>query len=97
MSNQKSKKSIFECWEIRYGTEVAKEKLDDWKKSLSGKTPWNKNHQKIQQLSLDGELIAEWEGLSDITEKTNFNKSSLSNALCNRRKTAYGFIWNYKN
>ena len=47
----------------------------------------------ILQFSLDGELIREWECASDVGIEV---QSNIVTCLKGRRKTAYGYVWKYK-
>lgn len=50
----------------------------------------------IVQLSLSGEFIREWIGGSAVEKETGFFSSAI-NACCNGKlKTAYGYIWKFK-
>ena len=47
----------------------------------------------IFQFSLDGELIREWECTADVGKEVSKN---INNCLKGRFKTAYGYIWKFK-
>ena len=47
----------------------------------------------ILQFSLDGELIREWECTADVGKEVSKN---INNCLKGRCKTAYNYIWRYK-
>jgi hypothetical protein len=50
----------------------------------------------IYQFDKEGKLIGTWEGVKSIQEKLGYF-TSLIHACCQgRRKTAYGFVWQYK-
>lgn len=51
------------------------------------------NNNKIQQFSLNNELIKEWNSLDEITKELKYNGSHISNNYLGKKKTAYGFIW----
>lgn len=51
----------------------------------------------VIQLSLDGEVIKEWESLTAASMGTNTLVSSISSCCSGKFKTANGFIWKYKN
>lgn len=48
----------------------------------------------ILQFDLDGNFICEWECASDVGKEV---QSTICNCLNGRYKTAYGYIWKYKN
>lgn len=47
----------------------------------------------ILQFTLDGKFVREWECAADVGKEVN---STIVNCLKGRYKTAYGFIWKYK-
>ena len=50
----------------------------------------------VQQLSLSGDIIAEYDSITDASKKNNLSTGNISEACNNKRKTAGGFIWKYK-
>ena len=52
------------------------------------------NNKPILQYTLDGEFVREWECASDVGKKVN---DAICKCLKGRHKTAYGFVWKYKN
>lgn len=52
------------------------------------------NNIPILQYDLDGNFIREWECAADVGKKV---KDNICHCLKGRYKTAYGFIWKYKN
>ena len=48
----------------------------------------------ILQYDLDGNFIREWKCAADVGKKAS---KAISNCLRGRTKTAYGYIWKYKN
>jgi len=63
------------------------------------KTPRRKNTKrngmKILQISLDGELIKEWDNARTIFLENNWSDWSISECCRGKRKTAYGYKWQY--
>jgi hypothetical protein len=60
------------------------------------------NHPKLSkpvlQYDLEGNFIKEWYSVREVERKTGFNQSCIS-ACCrntNHYRTAYGYIWKYK-
>lgn len=52
---------------------------------------------KVVQYSIGGVFIAEYEGIRDAAKANNFKSCSCISECCNeKRKTAYGYIWKYK-
>jgi hypothetical protein len=50
---------------------------------------------RVQQLSIDGQLIQEFDAINDIKRITKFDGHYIISALKGRRATAYGFKWKY--
>ena len=48
----------------------------------------------ILQFTLDGEFVREWPSTTDVGKKV---KSSICECLKGKQKTAYGYLWKYKN
>ena len=54
----------------------------------------NERHKKpILQFTLDGEFIREWPSATDVGKVAN---KSINHCLNGRTKSAYGYIWKYK-
>lgn len=56
----------------------------------------DKEWRKIIQYDLDGNFVKEYNGYSDVVEKTGYDKIVLRKALTGKFKQCYGFIWFYK-
>lgn len=67
----------------------------DVKRKISKSLIGNSNAKtiKVFQYSLNGVLIKEWDKLSDIKNTFGFNLGNISQCICGKRKTSYGFIW----
>lgn len=52
------------------------------------------NNKPILQYTLDGEFVREWECAADVGKIVN---KHICDCVKGRRKTAYGYIWRYKN
>ena len=52
-------------------------------------------HKAINQYSLKGVLIREWESGVCIEKETGFNRKNISACCRGVRKTAYGYIWKF--
>lgn len=50
----------------------------------------------IQQMTIDGQLVAEHLGSRDAAKAVSGNRSPIQHCLKGRIKTAYGFTWRYK-
>lgn len=64
---------------------------DDKKANMKGK-----RCKPIMQYNLEGTFIKEWESFKDITQNLGFHNSGLCFCCKGTQKTAYGFIWKYK-
>lgn len=53
------------------------------------------NNKKVKQYTKEMEFIKEWKSSKIASEELNIHSNSISNVLCNRAKTAGGFIWTY--
>ena len=56
----------------------------------------NKLKKAILQFDKRGNFIKEFGGLIDAAKKFNGSKSNIWRCLNRQRKTAYGYIWQYK-
>ena len=50
---------------------------------------------RVQQISLDGELIREWDNARQVFTETWMSDWSISECCRGNRKTAYGYKWQY--
>lgn len=57
---------------------------------------YNKRKISIIQLTLDGDFIAEWDGITDAAKELGVNNSNISACCKGRMKSAYGYMWVYK-
>lgn len=62
-------------------------------KALREKGVYDKQSVKIQQFSLDGNLLNTFNSIKEASEKTNTNRCSISSCINNKSKTANNFIW----
>lgn len=60
------------------------------------KTKAGPKRQSIMQYDLQGNFIKEWESNKEASLCLKVNKQNICNALKNRAKSAYGYIWKYK-
>lgn len=52
---------------------------------------------KIVQISLYGDVIAEYSRIKDAEAKSGISRRAIQNALSGRCKTSGGYLWKYKN
>lgn len=73
---------------------------------------WNNNHgtrneraaksiakalsKPVGQYTRDGELVKIWSSTMEVQRQAGFSQGNISKAANGNRKTAYGFIWKYK-
>ena len=50
----------------------------------------------VLQYDLEGNLIKEWPSASEIKRQLGYHNSKISECCLGKRKTAYGFIWKFK-
>jgi predicted transcriptional regulator with HTH domain len=58
---------------------------------------YSKLKKPVFQYDLSGYLIKEWDGFIDIKKTLNYDQSLIRKCCKGLQKTAYGFIWKYKN
>ena len=51
---------------------------------------------KVLQFTLDGEFVREWDSLCEIERQTGFPRTNISACCRGKHKSAYGFVWKYK-
>lgn len=68
----------------------------DRTKKASSKTRNGVLSKPVLQYNLKLELIAEYPSTMEAQRQTGFNKGNISNCCLGRQKTAYNFIWKYK-
>ena len=66
-----------------------------WKARRTNGTIHPNNAKKIYQYSLDNEYIACYDSVYQASEKTGFNRKSISDAANGRQKTCGGYIWTF--
>lgn len=52
---------------------------------------------QVLQKTLDGTLVERYENASKVTQQKGYNQWSITQCCDGKRKTAYGFIWQYAN
>lgn len=70
-----------------------------------GRKPTKENKEKlfkavskpIIQYTKNGDYIKEWNSATEVTKELGFNSRVINSQARGLRKTAYGFIWKYKN
>lgn len=50
---------------------------------------------EVNQLSLDGEIIKTWNNIAEIVRETKYNNASITRCCFGKRKTAYGYKWEF--
>jgi len=53
------------------------------------------NNKKVKQYTKEMEFVKEWNSSKIASESLKIHSNSISNVLCNRAKTAGGFVWKY--
>ena len=51
---------------------------------------------KVQQLTLDGEFVNEFDSVSEASKQTGFNKTGIAKVCRRERKSSGGYHWEYK-
>ena len=60
-----------------------------------GHRAWKHGDVKIVQLSESGEVVRIWAGTPEIIKNTKWRTSSITSCCFGKRKTAYGFKWQF--
>ena len=50
----------------------------------------------VLQYTKDGEFVMEWKSMQDVQRNLNYSQGHISSCCTGKRKSAYGFIWKYK-
>lgn len=66
-------------------------------KRISLKNTNGKKSKITLQYDINGNLIKEWCSVSEITRKTIYKQGHISRCCRKECKTAYGYVWRYKN
>ena len=51
----------------------------------------------VIQFTKDGEFVREWKSATDVQRNLGYNNGHISECCNRKRKSAYSFIWKYKN
>ena len=52
---------------------------------------------RVLQYDKEGNLIKEWESLTEVCKHTGYKVASLNNCITGKSKTSHGFVWKYAN
>ena len=86
--NRLSNLNLMTCKEnVNYGTAI--------KRMINNRTGERKKKTTIQY-GIDGNLIKEWESVMEIKKQLNYSQGNISACCRGECKTAYGYIWRYK-
>lgn len=71
------------------------------KAKSAGRFLWSKNNKapywpQVYQFNLEGELLATHVSVTAASEHLGVHRQGISNCLCGRARTAYGYRWSYK-
>ena len=69
-------------------------RIEGIKKALTGRRATEK-HKPILQLTPNGELVKEWDCISDVT-KNGYSPGNVCYCCKGHLRTAYGYMWRYK-
>lgn len=56
----------------------------------------NTNSKKVLQYDLSGFLIKEWNSTGEVGRELKISQGNISSCCLGKQKTAYGYIWKYK-
>ena len=98
-------KSIHDA-ELKYGKGIKDNLIQKIKKShgfvwsYTNKFPGyeqnHKNRKIVEQYSKEGKLLKEWSSLTEIENILKYPNSNISSCCRGKQKTAYNFIWKFK-
>ena len=66
-------------------------------KRISEKNTNGKLSKLVLQFTKDGEFVREWKSSSEIERNLNYSRGHISKCCNGKRKSAYNFIWKFKN
>ena len=93
--SEETKKKMSEALKGKPSGMLGKKHSEETKKKMSEAHKNGKQSKKVLQLSLDGELIREWDSTMECG-RNGFNQSSVAACCRGERKTHKGFKWCYK-
>jgi len=73
------------------------DQIIDRSKYKARKTNNVKNRKHVEQLTVDGIKVNEFDSAFQAAKQTGISRSNISNAVTGFSKTAGGFVWKYKN
>ena len=85
--------------EMRKGHFVSDETKKKMSEHFKGKVPFQMvqvNYKKVQQFTLDGQFIKEFESIKQAEQETNTCHGKISLVCLGKRKSAGGYLWKYK-
>ena len=56
-----------------------------------------KKSKPVLQFTKDGEFVKEWKSATDVERNLNYSNSKISECCTGKLKSAYNFIWKFKN
>lgn len=71
--------------------------LDNFTWFINGKVNNSYTSKSVKQLTLHGELVKIYPSLHEITRQTGYSFKNISSCCSGRRKTSYGYRWEYVN
>ena len=91
--SEETRRKIGEANKRRYAAMT-----DEEREALNKKLCKSHDHEKkpVLQYTLYGQFIREWESCLAVKKKLGYNDSHISSCCKGKKKTAYGYIWRYK-
>lgn len=72
-----------------------KENINKFQSNHPGKIGRTENMTPVNQLDMGGRVVNVWKSVAEIRRNLNFNSWSISQCCNGKRKTAYGYRWQY--
>lgn len=93
--SEETKRKLAEAHTGFKHTEETKERLSKIHKTLNHVELAKPLARPIAQLTLDGNIVAQWDSIREVKRKLGFNSSNIIACLKGRINTAYGYRWRY--
>lgn len=95
LGRKNSKETILKMRKAKLGKKMPEGFSEKCSQRFTGKTP--NNIRSVIQLNKEGMEIATFSSITSASKNTNILRTSISNCLGGKSKTAKGYIWKYNN
>ena len=84
-------------YNIKYSMDLHPNERKGKPRKLNGKVAPYKHTRQIIQFDKSGKEIRRWESVSEVANEMKWRGSSIVQACNGKRKTAYGYVWQFAN